>query len=248
MKALVKKYSKVGLWLDDVPVPKPAANEVLIKTRKAAICGTDLNIYKWGAWAQKNVPVPCITGHEFVGEIVELGPNVTGYEVGQRVVGEGHIVCNQCRPCRTGFKHVCVNTKGLGYHCDGCFAEFFTLPAENVYVVPDSIPDDVAAIFDPFGNATHTALSFDLVGEDVLIVGAGPIGLMAIPIAKKAGARNVIITDINPYRLDLAKTLGATEAVDVAKTDLKAVMANHNITEGFTVATVSYTHLRAHET
>ncbi|TXI42840.1 MAG: L-threonine 3-dehydrogenase [Nitrosomonas sp.] len=235
MKAIIKKSPQIGLWLEDVPVPKPGPNEVLIKTHKTAICGTDLNIYKWAPWAQKNVPVPCVVGHEFIGEIAELGSNVQGYRIGQRVSGEGHIICGHCRPCRTGMKHVCSNTIGLGYHCDGCFAEFFTLPAENLFVTPDSIPDDVAAILDPFGNATHTALSFDLVGEDVLIVGAGPVGLMAIPIAKKAGARNVIITDVNPYRLDLARKLNCTEAVDVSKANLKDVMKAHHIDEGFTV-------------
>ncbi len=235
MKAIVKKYAKVGLWLDEVPIPKPAHDEVLIKTRKSAICGTDVHIYKWDAWAQKDVKVPTVVGHEFLGEIAALGRDVKGYKVGQRVSGEGHLICNQCRNCRTGTAHVCPNTIALGRHRDGCFAEYFTLPAQNVYAIPKGIPDDIAAIFDPLGNAVHTALSFDMVGEDILITGAGPIGLMAVAIAKKAGARNVVVTDINPYRLKLAKKMGATAAVNVADTKLPAVMKKLGITAGFTV-------------
>lgn len=236
MKALVKKYAKEGLWLDEVPVPTPGPNEVLIKTHKTSICGTDLHIYKWDAWAQKTISVPLVTGHEFMGEIVELGSNVENLKVGQRVSGEGHIVCNTCRNCRTGTKHVCLQTKGVGVQRHGCFAEYFTLPAENVYVLPDSISDDIASIFDPYGNAVHTTLSFDLVGEDVLITGAGPIGIMAVAIAKKAGARNVVITDLNPYRLQLAEKMGATAAVNVAETRLEDAMEQLGISEGFTVA------------
>lgn len=236
MKAIVKKYAKEGLWLEEVEKPTPGPNEVLIKTLKTAICGTDLHIYKYDEWARKNVPIPLIVGHEFVGTITELGSAVTGLRIGQRVSGEGHIVCNQCRNCRTGSKHVCLQTVGLGYHRNGCFAEYFTLPAENVYALPDTIPDDIAAIFDPFGNAVHTALSFDMVGEDVLITGAGPIGLMAVAIAKKAGARNVVITDINPYRLQIAESLGASAAVNIANDSLQSAMKNLRITEGFTVA------------
>jgi threonine 3-dehydrogenase len=236
MKALVKKYAKEGLWLDEVPVPTPGPNEVLIKTHKTSICGTDLHIYKWDAWAQKTISVPLVTGHEFMGEIVELGSNVENLKVGQRVSGEGHIVCNTCRNCRTGTKHVCLQTKGVGVQRHGCFAEYFTLPAENVYVLPDSISDDIASIFDPYGNAVHTTLSFDLVGEDVLITGAGPIGIMAVAIAKKAGARNVVITDLNPYRLQLAQKMGATAAVNVAETRLEDAMEQLGISEGFTVA------------
>lgn len=235
MKALVKKFAKRGLWLDEAPVPEAGANEVLIKVRKTAICGTDLNIYKWDAYAEKNVPVPMIVGHEFMGEIAALGRGVTAYKVGQRVSGEGHIICGRCRNCRTGTAHVCAETRGVGVHRPGCFAEYLTLPVENVYALPDSISDDIAAILDPLGNATHTALSFDLVGEDVLITGAGPIGLMAIAIAKKAGARNVIITDVNPYRLTLAKQFGATEAVNIKNTTLASVMKKHGIHERFTV-------------
>lgn len=235
MKALVKRHATVGLWMEDVPVPKIKDDEVLIKPRKTSICGTDVHIYKWDAWAQKTIPVPMVVGHEFMGTIAEVGKNVKGLKVGDRVVGEGHIVCNECPPCKRGQKHLCMNTLGVGVHRHGCFAEYFNLPAENVFKLPDTIKDDVAAIFDPFGNAVHTALSFDLVGEDVLITGAGPIGMMAAAIAKKAGARNVVITDMNPYRLDLAKTMGATAAVNVAKESLKDVMKQLGITHGFTV-------------
>ncbi|MDP1836490.1 MAG: L-threonine 3-dehydrogenase [Chlamydiales bacterium] len=235
MKALVKKFAKEGLWLEEVPTPTPGPNEVLIKTRKTAICGTDVHIYKWDAWAQKTISVPLVTGHEFMGEIAALGAGVTGFNVGQRVSGEGHIVCNRCRNCRTGTKHVCLQTKGVGVQRHGCFAEYFTLPVDNVYILPDNIPDDIATIFDPYGNAVHTALSFDLVGEDVLVTGAGPIGLMAVAIAKKAGARNVVITDLNPYRLELAEKLGATAAVNIGNTDLDSVMKKLRIHEGFTV-------------
>lgn len=235
MKALVKRHASAGLWMEDVPVPHIKDDEVLIKTRKTSICGTDVHIYKWDAWAQKTIPVPMVVGHEFMGTIAEVGKNVKGLKVGDRVVGEGHIVCNECPPCKRGQKHLCMNTLGVGVHRHGCFAEYFNLPAENVFKLPDSIQDNVAAIFDPFGNAAHTALSFDLVGEDVLITGAGPIGIMAAAIAKKAGARNVVITDMNPYRLDLAKTMGANVAVNVAKESLKDVMKQIGITHGFTV-------------
>lgn len=235
MKAIVKKQPTQGLWMEDVPIPKIKEDEVLIKTRKASICGTDLNIYKWDAWAQKNVPIPLVIGHEFVGEIVEMGRLVTGLKVGQRVSGEGHLTCGQCPPCRMGNKHLCMNVRGVGYHSQGCFADYFKLPAENVFVLPPSVKDDIAAIFDPFGNATHTALASDLVGEDVLITGAGPIGMMAAAIARKAGARHVVITDINDYRLNLAKKMGATTTVNVSNTDLKDVMKALGIDFGFTV-------------
>ena len=209
-----KKICERGnLGIDDVPVPPLGDNEVRIKPKITAICGTDVHIYKWDEWAQKNVPVPLVIGHEFMGEIVELGKNVTGLQVGQRVSGEGHIVCDQCRNCRSGKRHLCSKTRGIGYHLPGCFAEVFNLPASNVFVLPKDIPDDIGAIMDPLGNAVHTALSFDMLGEDVLITGAGPIGLMAVAIAKHAGARNVVITDITPYRLELAKKMGATRAV-----------------------------------
>lgn len=235
MKALVKKERSPGLWLEEVPVPEISDNEVLIKVHKTSICGTDLHIYKWDAWAQKNVPTPMVVGHEFVGHIVKLGKSVKGLKVGDRVSGEGHIVCNECPPCRMGDKHLCMNVRGIGYHLPGCFAEYFSLPAENVFVLPDYVSDEVAAIFDPYGNAVHTALSFDLVGEDVLITGAGPIGIMGAAIARKAGARNVIVTDVNDYRLELAAKMGATSTVNVSNTSLDEVMANVGITHGFTV-------------
>lgn len=235
MKALVKKERAPGIWMEDVPVPQIGDNDVLIKTRKTSICGTDVHIYKWDEWAQKTIPVPMTIGHEFMGEIAAIGKNVAHLQVGTRVCGEGHFVCGQCRSCRVGKKHLCVNTKGLGVSQPGCFAEYFRLPAENVFVLPDTIPDDVAAIFDPYGNAVHTALSFDLVGEDVLITGAGPIGIMAVAIAKKAGARNVVITDLNDYRLNLAKKMGATAAVNIAYTSLNETMRQLRIEDGFAV-------------
>jgi threonine 3-dehydrogenase len=235
MKGLVKRERTQGLWMEDVPLPQVGNNEVLIKTRKTSICGTDVHIYKWDAWAQKTIPVPMIVGHEFMGEIAEVGKHVKGLKVGDRVCGEGHIVCGQCPNCRKGLKHICVKTLGLGVNRPGCFAEYFTLPAENVFSLPPTIGDDVAAIFDPYGNAVHTALSFDLVGEDVLITGAGPIGIMAAAVAKKAGARTVVITDLNEYRLDLARKMGVTAAVNIANTSLKEVMKDLRIDYGFTV-------------
>lgn len=235
MKALVKSYAKPGIWMEDVAVPKINDNEVLIKTRKTSICGTDVHIYKWDSWAQKTIPVPMVVGHEFMGTIAEIGKNVTGLKVGDRVSGEGHITCGICPPCRKGKKHLCMKTLGVGVNRHGCFAEYFNLPAENVFQLPPAIKDDVAAIFDPFGNATHTALSADLVGEDVLITGAGPIGSMAAAVARKAGARNVVITDLNDYRLDLAKKMGATRTVNISKENLKDVMKEIGIDNGFTV-------------
>lgn len=235
MKALVKKFAKPGIWLDDVPVPSISDDEVLIKTHKSSICGTDLHIYKWDDWAQKVIPVPMVVGHEFMGEIAKIGKNVKGFKVGDRVCGEGHITCGQCPNCRKGKRHLCSNTKGLGVNRHGSFAEFFNIPAENVFPLPDLIPDDIAAIFDPYGNAVHTALSFDLVGEDVLITGAGPIGIMAAAVAKHAGARNIVITDVNEYRLDLARKMGATCAINVSKTSLPEIMKTLGISYGFTV-------------
>lgn len=236
MKALVKSKPEVGLWMEDVPVPKVGDNEVLIKAVKTAICGTDVHIYKWDAWAQKDVPVPMVIGHEFLGNIVELGKNVTGYKVGDLVSGEGHIVCNQCSNCRRERRHLCGNTIAFGRHRHGCFAEYFTLPAELLFSMPASIDPDVATIFDPLGNAVHTALSFDLVGEDVLIVGAGPIGIMACAIARHAGAKEVVITDMNDFRLGLAAKMGATRTVNISKTSLEAVMKEIHCNEGFAVA------------
>lgn len=235
MKALVKRHKEPGLWMEDVPVPEIADDEVLIKVRKTSICGTDVHIYKWDAWAQKTIPVPMVVGHEFMGTIAKVGKNVKNLKVGDRVSGEGHITCGYCPPCMMGKKHLCVNTLGVGVNRHGCFAEYFNLPAENVFVLPKSVKDDVAAIFDPYGNAAHTALSFDLVGEDVLITGAGPIGIMSAAIARKAGARNVVITDLNEYRLDLAKKMGATRTVNISKESLKDVCKELGVNYGFTV-------------
>lgn len=235
MKALVKKQATRGIWIDDVPIPTIADNEILIKTHKTSICGTDVHIYKWDAWAQKNVPVPLVIGHEFVGEVAEIGRAVKHLKVGDRVSGEGHITCGQCPNCRKGKKHVCMDVRGLGYHRHGCFAEYFHLPAENAFLLPDSISDDLAAIFDPYGNAVHTALTFNLTGEDVLITGAGPIGIMAAAIARQAGAHRVVLTDINDYRLELAKKMGVTHCVNVANSSLKDTMKSLGINHGFTV-------------
>jgi threonine 3-dehydrogenase len=215
MKALVKKTAAPGVSLEEMPVPVIGPSDLLIRIDKVAICGTDVHIYEWNQWAQKTIRTPQILGHEFVGHIVEIGAGVTGFSVGERVSGEGHIVCGVCRSCRAGRRHLCTNTVGVGVNRDGCFAEYLSLPATNAWHVADSIPSRVAAIFDPFGNATHATLSFDLVGEDVLVTGAGPIGIMAVAIAKHVGARNVVITDINDYRLDLATRMGATRAVNV---------------------------------
>jgi threonine 3-dehydrogenase len=235
MKALVKKNPTEGIWLEEVPIPQINSNEVLIKIRKTSICGTDVHIYKWDAWAQKNVPLPLVIGHEFVGEIVEIGSNVQNLKVGQRVSAEGHITCGYCKACKMGKKHLCFNVRGFGYHLPGCFAEYAKLPAENIFILPESVSDDLAAIFDPFGNAVHTALTYNLTGEDVLITGAGPIGIMAAAIAKKAGARHIFITDINPFRLELAKKMGATCAVNTTEENLTAKMQEKGILDGFTV-------------
>jgi threonine 3-dehydrogenase len=236
MKALVKNCPAPGLSLvTDAPIPKINDHEVLIKTRKNSICGTDVHIYKWDSWAAKTVPTPLVIGHEFMGEIAQVGRHVKDLKEGDRVSGEGHITCGVCPPCRKGKKHLCMNTQGVGVHRHGCFAEYFSLPAENVFVLPASVKDNLAAIFDPFGNAVHTALSFELTGEDVLITGAGPIGIMAASIAKKAGARHVVITDVNEYRLELARKMGATYAVNVSKESVTDVMKKIGITHGFTV-------------
>ncbi len=237
MKALSKLKAEEGIWMiEDADIPQISPSEVLIKIKKTAICGTDIHIYNWDEWSQKTIPVPMITGHEYVGEIVEIGSDVTTVKVGQRVSGEGHIVCGQCRNCRGGRLHLCPKTIGIGVNIQGAFAEYLKLPASNVCPIPDEIPDEIAAIFDPFGNAVHTALSFNLVGEDVLITGAGSIGIMAAAVCRHAGARHVVITDINPYRLELAKKMGIEHAVNVEKTDMKALMKKLHITEGFDVA------------
>ena len=235
MKALVKSKPEPGIWMEEVPVPEIGPGDVLIKIRKTAICGTDVHIYSWDDWSQSTIPVPMTIGHEYVGNIVAVGPEVEDFKPGDRVSGEGHIVCGHCRNCRAGREHLCRDTVGVGVNRPGAFAEYLAIPAHNAYKLPANLPDDIAAILDPFGNAAHTALSFDLVGEDVLITGAGPIGIMAGAIAKKIGARHIVITDVNPYRLDLAKKLGIAHAVDAAKTDLAEVMEDLGMREGFDV-------------
>lgn len=235
MKALVKKSAEVGLWMQDVPMPAMGDNDLLIKVKKTAICGTDIHIYKWDAWSQRTIKTPMTIGHEFVGVIEDMGRAVQGYKIGERVSAEGHIVCGVCRACRAGKRHLCPNTRGVGVNRDGCFAEYVSVPASNAWHVHESIPDDIASIFDPYGNATHTALSFDMVGEDVIITGAGPIGCMAAAIARHVGARNVVITDVNDYRLDLARKLGATRTVNVSKEKLEAVTKELGMVGGFDV-------------
>ena len=235
MKAIAKLERAPGLTLTDVARPEVGHNDVLIKIKKTAICGTDCHIWNWDDWAQKTLPVPMHVGHEYVGEIVEMGPGVRGFTIGDRVSGEGHITCGSCRNCRAGRRHLCRNTVGVGVNRAGAFAEYLALPGFNAFKIPDDISDEMASIFDPFGNATHTALSFDLVGEDVLITGAGPIGIMAAAIARHVGARNVVITDVNEYRLDLAKKMGATRAVNAATENLRDVMSELRMTEGFDV-------------
>ncbi|NOR44106.1 MAG: L-threonine 3-dehydrogenase [Candidatus Delongbacteria bacterium] len=224
MKALVKSKPEKGLWMEEVDVPTIGINDVLIKIKKTAICGTDLHIYKWDEWSQNTIPVPMTIGHEYVGIIAEMGAGVKNFEIGERVTGEGHIACGHCRNCRRGKKHVCENTVGIGVNINGCFAEYVKVPAENVMKVDSSISDDYLAIMDPFGNATHTALSFPLVGEDVLITGAGLIGSMAVAIARFAGARHIVVTDISEYRLEIAKKMGATRAINPMNTKIKDVM------------------------
>jgi threonine 3-dehydrogenase len=235
MKALVKSKREPGLWMEDVPMPTIGPNDVLIRIHTSAICGTDMHIWNWDTWSQKTIPVPMHVGHEYAGVIEQVGAEVEGYKVGDRVSGEGHIVCGHCRNCKAGKRHLCPNTVGVGVNRPGSFAEYLSLPATNLFKLRDGISNEMAAIFDPFGNATHTALSFNMVGEDVLITGAGPIGCMAVAIARFVGARNVVITDVNPYRLDLARKMGATRAVDVSKESLKSVMAELHMTEGFDV-------------
>ena len=235
MKALVKSKAERGIWMEDIPAPTVGHNDVLIKVSRTAICGTDIHIYKWDDWARSTIPVPLAIGHEFVGEIVEIGSEVMGFVPGDRVSAEGHITCGVCRNCRAGRRHLCINTIGVGVNRPGAFAEFISVPAFNVFKLPDVISDDMAAILDPLGNATHTALSFDLVGEDVLITGAGPIGIMAVAIARYAGARHVVITDINDYRLDLARKMGASAALNVTVDSLDDTMKELGMTEGFDV-------------
>jgi len=235
MKALVKAKAETGIWMEDVPMPEVGHNDVLVKVRKTAICGTDVHIYNWDKWAQDTIPVPMHVGHEFSGEIVELGSEVKGLTIGQRVSAEGHITCGHCRNCRAGQRHLCRNTEGIGVNRAGAFAEYIAVPAVNICPLPDGVSDELGAILDPLGNATHTALSFDLVGEDVLITGAGPIGIMAVAIARRVGARNVVITDVNDFRLDLATKMGATRAVNVTRESLRDTMADLDMHEGFDV-------------
>lgn len=235
MKALVKRHREPGLWLEDVPEPSIGINDVLIKVLRTGICGTDVHIYKWDAWAQKTIPVPMVVGHEFVGEVVAVGSNVADFHPGEIVSGEGHVVCGRCRNCLAGRRHLCAHTEGIGVNRPGAFAEYIALPMTNVWHHAPGIDLDVASIFDPFGNAVHTALSFDLLGEDVLITGAGPIGIMAAAVARHAGARYVVITDVNEYRLDLARKLGATLAVDVRTKGIADVQVELGMKEGFDV-------------
>lgn len=235
MKALVKAKSERGLWLQDVPEPAIGINDVLIRVDRTGICGTDLHIYKWDAWAQKTIPVPMVVGHEFVGEIVEVGSNVKDFSPGQIVSGEGHVVCGRCRNCLAGRRHLCADTKGVGVNRPGAFAEYLSLPVTNVWLHSNGIDRDVASIFDPFGNAVHTALSFDVLGEDVLITGAGPIGIMAAEVVRHAGARCVVITDVNEFRLELARKMGVTLAVNPTKQDLHDVQKQLGMKEGFDV-------------
>ncbi|MBN2788745.1 MAG: L-threonine 3-dehydrogenase [Candidatus Delongbacteria bacterium] len=224
MKALVKAKPEKGLWMQEVDIPEIGINDILIKIKKTAICGTDLHIYKWDEWSQRTIPVPMTIGHEYVGTVAKMGAGVTNFKIGERVTGEGHIACGHCRNCRRGKKHVCENTVGIGVNINGCFAEYVKVPAENVMKINKSIPDDYLAIMDPFGNAAHTALSFPLIGEDVLITGAGLIGSMAVAIARFAGARHIVVTDISEYRLEIARKMGATRAINPMNTKIKDVM------------------------
>ena len=235
MKALVKARAERGLWLQDIPEPSIGINDVLIRVRYTGICGTDVHIFEWDDWAQKTIPVPMAIGHEFVGEIVSVGSNVNDFFPGDIVSGEGHVVCGRCRNCLAGRRHLCVSAKGIGVNRPGAFAELISLPMSNIWRHHAGIDHHVAAIFDPFGNAVHTALSFPVLGEDVLITGAGPIGIMAIPVVRHAGARHVVVTDLNPFRLDLARTMGATLAIDPRETPLPQIQNKLGMTEGFDV-------------
>jgi len=235
VKALAKLKAEPGIWMTDVPEPAVGHNDVKIRIRKTAICGTDTHILRWDQWSQDTIRVPMVIGHEYVGEIVEIGQEVSGFRIGDRVTGEGHITCGYCRNCRAGRRHLCRNTIGVGVNRPGAFAEYLVIPAFNAFKLSEEISDDLAAIFDPFGNAVHTALSFDLVAEDVLITGAGPIGIMAVAVARHCGARHVVITDVNEYRLGLARRMGATLAVNVAERSLASVMQELGMTEGFDV-------------
>ncbi len=235
MKALVKRKAERGLWMEDVPEPEVGVNDVLIRVEKTGICGTDVHIYEWDAWAQKTIPVPLVVGHEFVGQVVRVGSNVTDFHPGEVVSGEGHVVCGRCRNCLAGRRHLCKDTQGVGVNRPGAFAEYLVLPMTNVWHHDEGIDREVAAIFDPFGNAVHTALSFPVLGEDVLITGAGPIGMMAAAVVRHAGARHVVITDVNPWRLELASRMGATRTVDVRQERIADVQRELGMKEGFDV-------------
>ena len=235
MHALVKARAAAGIELQDIAKPTPGPNDVLIRVKRSAICGTDMHIYNWDAWAQKTIPVPMAVGHEYCGEVVEVGSEVSGFKAGDRVSGEGHITCGHCRNCRAGRRHLCRNTVGVGVNRPGAFAEYVVIPAFNAFKLPAAIDDEIAAILDPLGNAVHTALAFDVVGEDVLITGAGPIGIMAVAVVRFIGARNVVITDVNDYRLDLARKMGATRALNVTRDKLEDAMQELGMQEGFDV-------------
>lgn len=235
MKALIKKYSEPGIWMEDVAAPECGTNDVKIKITHTAICGSDLHIYNWDEWAQRTIPIPLVIGHEFCGIVKEVGPGVTHYKLGDRVSGEGHITCGHCRNCRAGKRHLCHKTAGIGIQRAGAFAEYLVLPESNVWPIHKDIPSEIAAFFDPFGNAVHTALSYEMVGEDVLITGAGPIGIMAVAVCKFVGARNVVITDVNEYRLDLARKLGATKAINVSQDKIIDHFSEMNMINGFDV-------------
>ncbi|NOZ04253.1 MAG: L-threonine 3-dehydrogenase [FCB group bacterium] len=235
MKALVKRSAEPGLWMEEVPAPTLTTNDVLIKIEKTAICGTDLHIYEWDDWAQRTIKPPLIIGHEFVGEVVEIGPGVTHYSIGDRVSGEGHITCGYCRNCRAGKRHLCNLTIGIGINRDGAFAEYLVMPERNIWPVHPDIPSDIASFFDPFGNATHCALSFEMVGEDVLITGAGPIGIMAVAICRFVGARHIVITDVNEYRLALARKMGASLTLNVTQERIEDSIDRLGMTDGFDI-------------
>ncbi len=235
MKALIKAKAEPGIWMGSIPEPAVGPNDVLIQIAKTAICGTDMHIYHWDAWARETIRVPMAVGHEYCGRIVEIGSEVRGFSLGDRVSGEGHITCGHCRNCRAGRRHLCRNTVGVGVDRQGCFAEYLSIPAVNAFKLPDSIGDDFAAILDPFGNATHSALAFNMVGEDVLITGAGPIGIMATAIARFTGARHVVISDVNDYRLELARRMGASRTVNVARESLDTAMQELGMQEGFDI-------------
>lgn len=235
MKTLAKLEKKAGIWVSEAEKPTPGALDVLIKIKQTAICGTDVHIYKWDAWAESTIPVPMHVGHEFVGHVVAVGDDVKGFSVGDRVSGEGHITCGYCRNCRAGRRHLCRHTEGVGVNRPGAFAEYLCLPACNAVLIPDDIPDEIAAVMDPLGNAVHTALAFDVIGEDVLITGAGPVGLFAAAICQHVGARHVVITDVNDARLAIAEKLGVSRAVNVKHTELSDVVRDLGMTEGFDV-------------